>query len=963
MFRWKFGLYGVASNLLLLVSLTAQTNDASLSINIVDQFAGAISEAEIVLSRKDAPELRTSSDAGGSARFRKVDPGIYQLRVKAVGFNEHHVPEMLIRAGEARNLEIVLQIATIESDVSVAEQEDADPERSGATSILNEREIAGLPDNQEDFERSLRRLGEVLTGEELPITVNGVEGGQIPPKAAIQQIRINQNVFSAQYENPHGGGIEIFTRSGVDRFRGSGGFSFADSRFNAADPFLGARVPFQSRAYFFNLFGPLRGKKANFSIYASRSESDTSSVINAVVLDEDLRPLEFKQTFASPSSGENLGFTVNADPTQKHKLYINYSFNLGRSEGQNVGGFSLPSRENENNSSGNFFQFSDTFLIDPSKVSQTRLVLAHSATESFGGSTEAAINVLDSFFGGGSQQNGKNTNFRFEVSNDTTLQKERYSVGFGIRVRGLRISQESFNNFGGTYTFAGRIAPLLDANNQPVTNSDGSFQTEQISSLESYRRTLLFRQLGYSAAEIRSLGGGANQFTISGGDPEISIAQYDMALYLQSSVKLTDTVSASAGLRYENQTNLGSNFNFAPRLGVIWAPKAKEKRSLWLAPPRISVGYGLFYTRFNLNNTLNVRLANDPGRSQYLITRPDILDLFPTVPTIGELEQFALPRSQRFIADGFETPVQSLFNISVTKRLPKKYNLNLTFFRGRSSRLALTQNINAPLAGTFDPEDPSLAIRPFGNVGDIYESRSLGMTNTDRISVILSFPQLPNFFGNVRYSYNAIRSSVVSGSGSPFDPYDFSQDFGPGSWDGVHSAGGFFDYRLVKLGISIGSDFSINSGTRFNITTGRDTNGDGFYSERPAFASDLTKPGLVATRYGILDPDPSPGDRLIPLNFGRGPVNITLNSWISKRFGFNEDKVNKKPPRQSLNFSLRVTNLFNIINQGNPIGNMSSPNFLRSLSAFSDGSIFFINGARQFNFPGRSISMTTSFSF
>ena len=963
MFRPRFGLYGLALNLLLLVNLVAQSNVASLSISVVDQFGGSISGAEIVLNRKDEPELRISTDAGGAARLPKIDPGTYQLRVKAAGFNEYLLPELLIRPGEQRKVEIILDIASIESDVSVGEPDDADPERSGGTSVLNEREIAGLPDNQEDFERSLRRLGEVLTGEDLPITVNGVQGGQIPPKQAIQQIRINQNVFSAQYENPHGGGIEIFTRSGVDRMRGSVGFGFADSRLNASDPFLGARVPFQMRNYFFNLFGPLGGKKANFSVFASRNESDSNSVINAIVLDESLEPGEFKATFASPSRSQNLRLTVNADPSKRHKLYVNYSFNDGRSEGQNVGEFSLPSRANETVFRSNFFQFSDTFLIDPSKVSQTRLLISSIRNESFGGSTEAAVNVLDSFFGGGSQQNSKNRNFNFDASNDTTLQKERYSVGFGIRIRGLRNSQTSFNNFGGTYTFAGRIAPVLDANNEPVTGSDGSFQTQQISSLEGYRRTLLFRQLGYSSAQIRSLGGGANQFTISGGDPEISVAQYDVGVYLQSNIKLTDTVAASAGLRYENQTNLGSNLNFAPRLGIVWAPKADEKRSLWLALPRVSIGYGWFYSRFNLSNTLNVRLANDPGRSQYLITRPDILDLFPAVPTVSQLEQFALPRSQRYIADEFETPIQALFNVSMTKRLPNKYSLNFTFFRGRSGRLGLTQNINAPLAGTFDPRDPSSAVRPFGNVGDIYESRSLGRTNTERISVNLSFPQSPKFFGSIRYSYNAIRSSVVSGSGSPFDPYDFSQDFGPASWDGVHSAGGFFDYRFDKQGISIGSDFSINSGTRFNIITGRDTNGDGYFSERPAFASDPTKPGLVASKYGVLDPDPAPGDRLIPLNLGRGPVNVYFNSWISKRFSFNEDKVNKKPPRQTLNFSLRVSNLFNIINEGNPIGNMSSPNFLRSLSGFSDGSITIINGARQINFTGRSLSMSASFGF
>ncbi len=952
---------GFAFIMLSFLGLSAQTNDSILTLSVVDQVGGAIDRAEIVLKLAGDKERLTTTDRNGAARFQRIPPGEYQLIVRAAGFNEYRVPKLVISQGE-RKLEILLEIMTIESNVEVAELE-ADPERSGVTTVLSEKEIAELPDNQEDLERMLRRIGEAVTGEQLPITVNGVEGGQIPPKQAIQQIRINQNVFSAQYEWPHGGGIEIFTRSGVDRIRGTVGFSFADSRFNAADPFLGARAPFQSRSYFANIFGPLGGKKANFALFASRSDSDTSSVINAIILGPDLRPVEFKQSFASPNRAQNLGFTINADPNKKHKLLINYSFGNGRSDGQNVGGFSLPSRENEAVFDNHFFQFADTFLVSSSIVSQTRFSLAKTTNESFGGSDQAALNVLDAFFGGGSQQNQKNTNLRIEASNDTTWQKERYSFGLGFRIRSLSISQTSLANFGGTYTFAGRIAPILDANNMPVTDGSGDVLTEQISSLETYRRTLLFRQLGYSPAEIRALGGGANQFTISGGDPEISLSQHDFGIYFQSSFKLTDTIAASAGLRYENQTNIGSNFNLAPRLGLVWAPKAKDKRSLWYALPRVSIGYGLFYSRYSLNNILGIRLANDPDRSQYLITEANILDLFPAVPTVGQLEQFALPRSQRYIGEGFETPHQALISISVTKALPKKYSLNFNFTRGRTSRVALTQNINAPLAGTFDPQDPSSAVRPFGNVGNIYETRSKGRTETERMSISLSFPQSPSLFANLRYSYGTTRTDAVSGSGSPFDPYDFSQDYGPAQWDGVHSGGGYFMYSFTKQKLTLSGDFSINSGTRFNITTGRDTNGDGYYSERPAFASDLTKPGLVSTKYGILDPNPLPGDRLIPTNLGRGPTYFMFNASVTKRFGFNEDKANKKPPKQTLSFTLRTNNLFNVINKGNPVGNLSSPNFLRSLAGFSDGSIYFINGVRQVNFPGRSLSFNLGFSF
>jgi hypothetical protein len=42
---------------------------------------------------------------------------------------------------------------------------------------------------------------------------------------------------------------------------------------------------------------------------------------------------------------------------------------------------------------------------------------------------------------------------------------------------------------------------------------------------------------------------------------------------------------------------------------------------------------------------------------------------------------------------------------------------------------------------------------------------------------------------------------------------------------------------------------------------------------------------------------------------------------------------------------------------------MSSPNFLRQLSGFSDGGIITINGAQQVNFPGRSMSFSVGFGF
>lgn len=946
------------------VSIAAQSNEGTMVLSVRDQFGAAVTDAEITVTfaSSETKVWEAKTDRNGSARVAKLSAGEYRIVVLAIGFKEYRDSRVPLRINETKEVSIVLEVASIVDFVDISEDDASEAGKTGSAVVLDEKQISNLPDNQEDLERAIRQIGQSVTGEELPVSVNGVQGGTIPPKAAIQQIRVNQNVFSAQYEGPWGGGIEIFTRASVDRYRGYVGFTFADSRLNASDPFIGQRVPYQLKNYFVSLSGPLFGKKANFNLYASSTKANSSSVINAIILDTAFRPVEFKQTLLTPNRSESLNLTINADPTAKHKLYFNYGLSVGRAENQNTGGFSLPSRANDTENQNHYLQFSDTYLINPNVVNQTRFSLSYNSSKSFGGSNAAAINVLDAFFGGGSQQKTSSGNLRFDAANDATWQMGRYALGVGFRLRGERISQDSTNNFGGTYTFSGRVAPVLDANNIPVIGPDGNVVTTQISSLETYRRTLLFRQLGYTSQQIRALGGGANQFTISGGDPLIKASQYDIGGYVQNSYKISDTLAASFGVRYENQTNIGSHFDIAPRFGLIWSPKSKDKQNPLTILPRISVGYGMFYSRFGLNSTVGVRQASDPTRLQYLITETNVLDIFPGVPTIAQLGQFALPRTQRFIDDEYHTPYQSLLNITATKRMPKGFSLNFTYSGGRLFRQTLTQNINAPLAGTFNPQDPSTAIRPFGNVGNIYRIQSSGKIENDRFSVNLGLPQSQKMFGNLRYSWAHTRSTVTTGSGSSFDPYDFSQEYSPGPSDGVHSVGGYLYYSFPSK-IQVSGDFSVNSGSRFNITTGRDTNGDGYYTERPSFANDPNKPGVISTPYGMLDPNPRPGDRLIPRNLGRGSKLIFFNSSISKTFGFQEDKVKKTPPKRSLMFSLRVNNLFNIINKNTPIGNMASPNFLRSLSTYSDGGITTINGAQQENFAGRSMNLSVGFSF
>ena len=103
-----------------------------------------------------------------------------------------------------------------------------------------------------------------------------------------------------------------------------------------------------------------------------------------------------------------------------------------------------------------------------------------------------------------------------------------------MRARGIKITDFSPNNFGGTFTFSGGNAPQLDANNQIVLDSNGQPVLIPITSIERYRRTLLFQ----GNPNMRELGGRVTQFSLAGGNPEASVSQTDVGAFVQDEWRL-----------------------------------------------------------------------------------------------------------------------------------------------------------------------------------------------------------------------------------------------------------------------------------------------------------------------------------------------------------------------------------------------------------------------------------------
>src|SRR5260370_37257295 len=121
--------------------------------------------------------------------------------------------------------------------------------------------------------------------------------------------------------------------------------------------------------------------------------------------------------------------------------------------------------------------------------------------------------------------------------------------------------------------------------------------------------------MGLAAPDIRARGGGASQFTISAGTPDLSLSQTDLGLFAGDDWRVRPNLTLNLGVRYENQTNIRDWGDFAPRIGLAWAPGGSSARS---RPKTVlRAGFGTFYDRFPLGHPLTAARSNGILHHQY----------------------------------------------------------------------------------------------------------------------------------------------------------------------------------------------------------------------------------------------------------------------------------------------------------------------------------------------------------
>ncbi|HEY0762912.1 MAG TPA: TonB-dependent receptor [Pyrinomonadaceae bacterium] len=950
----------------------AQQRTGSLRGQVSDELGALVVGATVTITAADGSVKSATTNAEGIYNFSSVPPGAYTLRVVSSGFSPYEKTELTIAAGPRTTHDVRLVVTLEKQVITVTEEQgvSTDPQNNADAVVLRGQDLDVLPDDPDALASAVTAMAGPSAGPNGgQIFIDGFTGGRMPPKESIREVRINQNPFNAENNGIGFGNIEIFTKPGADKLHGSTFFNFNDESLNSRNPFALNRAPFQVRYYGGSVSGPIKAGKSSFFIDFNRRVVDDNAIINATVLNSSLIATPFRSVLLVPNEFTSISPRFDYQLNPANTLVVRYSYSRNKASNVGASDFSLPERAFDRFSTFQTFQVTETAIISPALMNETRFQYTRNRSRQDGNNTIPTIQVQESFISGGSQVGlAHNDEDRWELQNYSTWTKGRHILRFGIRLRGVHITDFSPQNFGGTFTFSGGDAPQLDANNQIVVDSHGDPVLVPITSLERFRRTLLFQ----GNPNMRELGGGVTQFSIAGGNPEASVSQTDLGAFVQDEWRLRPNLTFTMGFRYERQTNISSNYNFAPRLFFAWAPGGTSVGAGPGAPPSsgpkmvIRGGMGVFYDRFGERATLLATRFNGVNQQDFRVFDQSTLDLstfslngVTNVPTVETLASFASPQIVRRIAPDFQAPTFVMTAVNFERQLPSKFTLFAVAFNYRGKHLLRVRNINAPLPGTYDPADPNSAIRPLGNVGDIYYYESSAKFNDYR------------WFGGVRRQMSkgfSVFANFGGGRGKtdtdcifgtiancfPADSYDASDEYSRVSFipNGSFFAGGTM--VLPKLKVNFNPFIVYSTARPFNIITGRDTNGDGLFTERPAFATAQTDPAnLRQTRFGDFDLSPAAGQELIPRNYGMGTGFFSVNMGISRSFAFGNvpappAKPNTAAPapaggnkpsnppapekRYTLTLSVNIQNLLNHTNLTNPIGNLSSPNFGQSIS-------------------------------
>jgi hypothetical protein len=901
---------------LLPVAGIAQQNvtSGSLSGRIEDSNGAVVGGANITATNIETSQrLTTSSDHEGRYRFPYLRIGTYDVRVEAAGFTAVN-KQLTITIGQSLELLVTLDVAGVSAQVHIGSEVPLiETVRTQVTETIRPREIVDLPLNGRNYldlallvpgvsptnTGSNQRFAETsaVPGQGISIAgqrnlynsfiLDGVSAnddaadlaGSYYSEEVIDQFQVVTSGGIAEFGRASGGVVNILTRSGTNQWRGNLYGFFRNQRFDARNPLAPTKDLLTQAQYGISAGGPLRRERTFFFSNFEQTRRNYSAVltINPTAVDtinNRLRAINYGgpliETGVVPASFDTTNFFARVDHriNDRNQLSGRYSlYHIEAVNSRSVGGLNAVSR--------------GTGIKDTDQTLQVNNVTTLSSD---------TVNEL-----------------RFQYTNSRLEAPVNDEIGPAVNISGIA-------NFGtATFSPQARDINLLEVVNN-VSTQFGNHSLKAGGSFLYNRLNIFFPgafQGVYNFSSVNNfLNGVYNTYQQAFGVPEQFQSNPNFGVFVQDEWRARRDLTFNAGLRYDLQYLPDpietDTDNFAPRLGVVYAPG--DRKTV------IRASFGLYYDRIPLRATSNA-LQRD-GSKYLVIQLSPTQQGAPVFPNTLTIQPSALPTKPNItrIDPNIEVSYSQQANLQIERELPWDTVVSVGYLHLRAKHIILSRNANAP---TVPPSAgiPNLG-RPDPNWGNI--SRFEGAGNSYYDGMVVSLNKRASRWATMRLSYTL--SKTIDDAGNFFfstvqNNFNIRDDRGRSDNDQRHrfvlsgtleAPQQSSDRSATRLlsGFQFGYIFTYGSRLPFNVLLGSDRNFDSNNNDRPIG---------------------------VGRNTGRGFDFASLDLRVSRRFRLTE--------RVDLQLLAEGFNVLNRTNLGVPNNTFGSgvnplPSFGRPTAAF-----------------------------
>jgi hypothetical protein len=964
---------------ILLCSPVHAQSTASIEGQVNDQHGAIVPAVEITVVDREIGLSRVAvTDDVGRYQISALPVGAYRIEVRASGFQTQIVESLTLEVGRRVTQNFQLQVGDVSQVVTVTAASDLiDQSSVSINHMVDQRMVQETPLNGRYFlDLALRVPGSVIppqgallaspqrglgalainTGgnreETVNYLVNGITLNNLtfsqlsfqPSINTIQEFKVDNSTFSAEYGESAGAIVNVATRSGASDFHGEV-FEFfrndaLDARnffeFNSTRP-----APFKRNQFGANLSGPIIKKKAFFFFSYEGLRQQQGLNINSVVLSDAQRasvtdPVIAKlvdlipRTNFADSSGTPRFVSSASAPVNVDQWTTDISYNL--SERDRLHGY---------------YGIQDAETIEPTRTGNT--------IPGFGNSVRAlrqifTLNETHTF--GTNVVNEARAGFN-RWSSSMTPNAQLNPEAFGI-LNGINqpIGLPQINVAGGGLNFGGPSA-------QPSGRGDTTFVGADTVSWLSGRHSLKlggeYRQFlnnnfrqgtgSFNFATVDAfLAGTANSFSVTLGNQSSSIAQGALAFFLQDSYKPRRDLTLELGLRYEwNMTpserydrfiifdpntaalvHVGTdidsiyhenNKNFQPRVGFAWMPFGGDKTVLRGA-------YGIYVDQ-PMTSLVTATSGNPPLAIPLTFTGTVRLDNAINLAGPAGLAPQSVDRN-------FDNAYMQSWNLNLQHQF-KPFALLAGYVGSKGTHLITRRNINQPVGGerpypVLSSSSPILPGASLGNITQVEGSgnssyNALWVTATRRLARHLQFDASYTWSRSLDYSSFSTQGVVIQ------DSYDLAGSRGLSDFDARHrfviSAVYELPFRGNRLvdGWQLAAIVQSQSGNPVNIVTTNSAVNGVAGTLRP----DITGPVEIL---GSVDAWFDTSVFAPVARFGNLGRNVVIGPTFNNT-DFSITKTTKLNERVRLQLRAEIFDLFNHANFGQPGNVVGTPSFGR----------------------------------